>query len=100
MGYNDSDPVAQKTGRIALLCGTMLVLGFFFFLFKVEACKSSPEDCREEFVEIKSNGYSSDHKCARGAIVETVNSPPAPKPGILCHCPTNKPEAAPTSSSK
>jgi hypothetical protein len=21
--------------------------------------------------------------------VETVNSPPAPKPGILCHCPTN-----------
>lgn len=99
MSYNDSDPVAQKTGRIALLCGTMIVLGFFFFLFKIEACKSSPEDCREEFVEIKSNGYSSDHKCARGAIVETVNSPPAPKPGILCHCPTNV-AATPTASAK
>lgn len=90
MSYNDSDPVAQKTGRIALLCLTIVVLGLFFFLFKVDACKSSPDNCREEFVEIQNNdvrGYGNNHKCSTGAIVEVVSSPPAPKPGIMCHCP-------------
>ena len=102
MGYNDSDPVAQKTGRIALLCGTMLILGFFFFLFKIDACSSKPENCQDEFVEIRNNDYGSSHKCSPGAIVEVVNAPPAPKPGILCHCPKNgsSPSAAPTASAK
>jgi hypothetical protein len=101
MGYGDTDPVAQKTGRIALLCGTLCVLGLFVFLFKVEACSSKPEDCRDEFVEIKGD-YQSTHKCTNGATVEVVNSPPAPKPGILCHCPKNSgaPSAPPPASAK
>jgi hypothetical protein len=62
----------------------------------VEACKSKPEDCRDEFVEIRDatpDRYGSvaktEHRCAAGATVEVVNSPPAPKPGILCKCPNH-----------
>lgn len=87
MSYGDPDPIAHKTGRIAILCITLAVLGLFFFLFKVDACSSKPENCREEFVEIRNDGYHADHQCKPGAVVEVVNAPPAPKPGIMCHCP-------------
>lgn len=89
MSYGDPDPVSHKTGRIAILCITLAFMGFFYFLYKVEACSSKPENCRDEFVEIRNDGYHADHKCAPGAIVEVVNAPPAPKPGIMCHCPKN-----------
>jgi len=89
MSYGDPDLVSHKTGRIAILCITLAVLGLFYFLYKVEACSSKPENCRDEFVEMKSDGYRSDHKCSPGAIVEVITAPPAPKPGIMCRCPKN-----------
>lgn len=88
MGYNsDSELAAHKTGRIALLCGTLAFLGFFVFLVRIDACSSKPESCKEEFFEIqKDTGYNN-HSCNVGAVIETVSSPPAPKAGLLCHCP-------------
>lgn len=97
---SDDVSVSHKTGRIALLCGTLIVLGFFFFLFKVGACDGCNKPklettpiCKDEFVEIKNDGYASKHSCDPGATVEVVNSPPAPKAGIICHC-AKKPETA------
>ena len=93
MAYDESN----KTGRIALLCGTMIMLGFFFFLFKVEACKGSPYSCKDEFFEIKTDtSYGNHHSCSPGATVEVVTSPPAPRPGIICHCAKPSPEPAST----
>jgi hypothetical protein len=86
MGYNNDDYAAQKTGRIALLCGTMLILGFFTFLFRIEACKSTPETCKDEFFQLDPDSKYNNHSCSIGAVIETVSSPPAPKAGILCHC--------------
>jgi hypothetical protein len=92
---SDDISVVHKTGRIALLCTTLAILGFFYFLFKVGACaecgKPKPQEtpiCKDEFVEIRGDNdrYAIKHTCEPGAIVEVVNSPPAPKPGIICHC--------------
>ena len=82
----------EKTGRIAMLCVTMVILGFFFLLFKAEACAScnkpsQPDVCKDEFYEISENNrYGNSHTCTPGARAEVVASPPAPKPGIMCHC--------------
>lgn len=103
MGYGDPDPLAHKTGRIAILCLTVGILGLLFFLFKIDACSHKPENCQDEFIEIKLNNdsYGQDHKCSPGAIVEVISSPPAPKPGLLCHCPKNNSgtQSAPAASS-
>lgn len=94
MSYDD-DALSHKTGRIAILSVLMFMLGFLFFLFKIEACKSTPANCKDEFNEIK-DGYRNEITCAPGAVAEVVNSPPAPKPGVLCHCPsTPAPSASP-----
>jgi hypothetical protein len=86
MSY-DEDAMSHKTGRIAILSILVFLLGFMFFLFKIEACKSSPANCKDEFFEITTDrGYGNSHSCAPGAVAEVVNSPPAPKPGIICHC--------------
>ena len=79
----------HKTGRIAILSILLFLLGLLFFLFKIDACKSSPENCKDEFFEIDSSStrYSNNKTCSPGAVAEVVNSPPAPKPGIICHCP-------------
>lgn len=90
----------EKTGRIAMLCVTLVILGFFFFLLKADACSScnrvdnSPPVCKDEFFELGNDGrYSNNnHTCYPGARVEVVASPPAPKPGIMCHC-INKDQA-------
>lgn len=89
MSNYDEEVLSHKTGRIAILSILVFLLGFLFFLFKIEACKSSPANCKDEFFEITSDtrGYGNSHSCAPGAVVEVVNSPPAPKPGIICHCP-------------
>ncbi len=90
MSYNDSDEMAHKTGRIVILSILILSLGGLFFAYKIEACKSTPANCKDEFFEIKTeSGYRNEHACAPGAVAEVVNSPPAPKPGIICHCPNN-----------
>jgi len=75
---------SEKTIRMVLLCGVILILGLFFFLFKVEACKSGPASCKEEFIPFESR-YNP--ICSVGATAEMVTSPPAPKSGIICHCP-------------
>lgn len=88
---NDS----EKTTRTAFLCFTIFALGLLFFFNKVNACalacnscngKDAPTVCKDEFFEIKNDGYASNHTCTPGARVEVIASPPAPKPGILCHC--------------
>ena len=91
-------PDSEKTVRIGWLCATILVLGLFFFLTKINACAlacNSCHDphpaCKDEFYEIKNDGYASNHTCTPGARAEVVASPPAPKPGILCHCTNNDP---------
>lgn len=94
MAYDDSDERAHKTGRIAMLSILVFLLGLLFFLFKIDACKHTPEECKDEFFEIKNDGYASNKTCSPGATVEVVASPPAPKPGIICHCAAKAPPAA------
>jgi hypothetical protein len=88
MGNYDGE---QKTSRIAMLCVTMGFLGLLFFCSKMNACQSCGKEdlvtCKDEFFEIRNDGYASNHTCTPGARVEVVSSPPAPKAGILCHCP-------------
>lgn len=83
---------SEKTFRIGMLCTMIVVLGFFVFLFKIDACKSSPATCKDEFMAFESH---SNPTCAVGAIAEVITSPPSPKSGIICHCP--KTVAAPHS---
>jgi hypothetical protein len=98
MGYGSTDEEnerAHKTGRIAILSCLILLLGLFVFCYKTESCKSSPLNCKDEFFEIKNeSGYRNEHACSPGAMAEVVNSPPAPKPGILCRCAANNPTPA------
>ena len=75
---------SEKTIRMVLLCSVITILGLFFFLFKVEACKSGPASCRDEFMAFEAH---SNPTCTVGAVAEVVTSPPAPKSGIICHCP-------------
>jgi hypothetical protein len=90
MSYDDDSERNHKTGRIAIFCILLAVLGGLLFAYKVDACKATPADlsCREEFFEINKDRYDNDQKCRPGAVIEIVNSPPAPKAGIMCHCPT------------
>jgi hypothetical protein len=95
----DPDVLSHKTGRIAILSVLMAFLGILFFAYKVDACKDKPADasCREEFFEMKSGDYDNNQKCRPGAVIEMVNSPPAPKAGIMCHCPAGTtPTTAPS----
>jgi hypothetical protein len=89
MSYDDDSERNHKTGRITIFCIMIAILGGLFFAYKVDACKDKPADltCREEFFEIREGGYDNSNKCRPGAIIEMVTSPPAPKPGIMCHCP-------------
>lgn len=97
MAYeNDTDVLSHKTGRIAILAILMAFLGVLFFAYKVDACGDKPTDhsCKEEFHEIRAD-VRNDFTCSEGAAVEVINSPPAPKAGIMCHCP-GKAAASPT----
>jgi len=92
MSSYDEEVLSHKTGRIAILSILVFLLGFLFFLFKIEACKSSPANCKDEFFEM-GDRYQNNHTCAAGAVVEIVSSPPAPRAGIFCRCPTPTPPA-------
>ena len=85
----------QRTWRVFLWCATVALLGAFFFAYKVDACRDKPKECQEEFFEIKGD-EASKHTCSPGAIVEIISSPPAPRPGIMCHCVNNKPSPTAT----
>lgn len=54
-----------------------------FFLFKIEACKSKPEDCKEIFIDSQHLTSSNWNDCPKGARMEPVD---APKQGIICRC--------------
>ena len=94
-----SDPNSEKSSRIGMLCFTMAFLGLLLFLTKINACAlacsscnspAKPEVCKDEFFEISDTSrYGNNHSCTPGARAEVVSSPPAPKPGILCHCINN-----------
>jgi hypothetical protein len=95
MSYEE-ELMGHKTGRIVVLSILLLALAFLFFLFKIEACKPSPENCKDEFYEIKNDGYTSNHTCSPGAVIEVISAPPAPKAGIVCHCPNHAKVTEPT----
>lgn len=82
--YDDSSYIEARTTRIGFMCVTLVLLGFLFFLFKIDACSSKPENCKDEFHLIDNNNYNIN--CRSGAKAEIVTSPPAPKAGIICHC--------------
>jgi len=100
-----ADNESEKTTRVGFMAFAAVVLGFFFLLSKENACAlacnscdtpsppARPEVCKDEFYEIQSNNdrYPATHTCTPGARVEIVSSPPAPKPGIMCHCINNPP---------
>lgn len=94
MSYDDDAERSHKTGRIAILSILIVVLGGFFLLYKTDSCKSSPANCKEEFFEMQER-YQNNHTCTPGAIAEMVSSPPAPRAGIMCHCPANAPAPQP-----
>jgi hypothetical protein len=96
MGYDDSKVISHKTGRIAILSILMALLGVLFFAYKVNACADKPADhfCKEEFHEVRTD-VRNDFTCSEGASVEVINSPPAPKAGIMCHCPNGTLHPAP-----
>lgn len=93
MGYGSTDEDmkrAHKTGRIALVCTAIVLLGMFLFLYKTESCSAKPENCKEEFIEFDSAAkYSNNHACAPGAIVQMVTPASGGKAGIMCHCVSN-----------
>jgi hypothetical protein len=94
MGYDPDleSERSHKTGRIAILSLLTLILALFVFLFKIDACTTTPDKCKDEFFElVNGRDYGNQHTCPVGATAEIVNSPPAPKPGILCHCANNAP---------
>ncbi len=98
MYSENTDIVKEKTYRFALLCVAVVFCALWFFLFKAKACepRTIDEKCHEEFIEITSEVHK--HSCTVGAIVEVVNSPPAPKAGIMCRCINNRTDASVSSS--
>lgn len=91
----------EKTIRIGFLCATMAFLGLLLFCSKMDADQSCGREstaaplCKDEFFEIKNDGYATNHACTPGARVEVIA---APKPGILCHCDKNAPAPSPAVS--
>lgn len=86
---SDRDSRTHKTIRILILAVLLALIAVCTFAYKVEACAVKPEAheaCKEEFVEMKQGGNTTDHKCTAGAVIEVISSPPAAKAGILCHC--------------
>lgn len=98
MSYEtDKDVLNHRTGRIAILSLLIFGLATFVFCYKVNACKDKPDTCKDEFFEIKGDSQIQ-HACSGGATVEVVNSPPAPKPGIICHCAPKETAPSPSAS--
>ncbi len=83
-----SDQNEEKTYRIAWLCGTLVMLGFLLFLFKVDACKDGcTTACQDSFHQLPDNAKDNTPvTCDHGAKAELITSPPAPHAGVICHC--------------
>jgi len=86
-----SDNQGQKTLRLSLILFTVCLLGTLFFAYKINACAEKPPQaapsvpCKDEFFQVDADHPN--HACTPGAKAEWVSSPPAPRPGIICHCP-------------
>jgi|SRR5579885_2794998 len=83
-----ADQNEEKTTRIGIVCATIAFLAIVGALSKsgCGGCSmDTPSRCHDEWHEMPSGG-SSTVTCDNGAVAEVVTSPPAPKPGILCHC--------------
>lgn len=83
---------SEKSVRVGYLCTTIVMLGLMVFLAKMDACtlacnSCATDGCNDAFFE--TDKYP-EIECRRGAVAEVVSSPPAPKAGILCHCPQVK----------
>jgi hypothetical protein len=82
-----SDESDAKSLRFFLFLAAIVILGGFFFAFKVDACRDKPaikEPCKDEFFQIDNDHTS--HVCSPGAKAEFISSPPAPRAGVVCHC--------------
>lgn len=88
MAYsNESEKLQQKTVRIGILCSLIAFMGFLFAVSRpgcATACEPTPEVCRDTFHIV--NDGTNNYECPPGSRVEIISSPPAPKPGVLCHC--------------
>lgn len=63
-----------------------ILLGFvslLFFLYKIEACTSKPEDCKELFLDAEHLTSNNWNNCPKGARMEPVETP---KRGVICRC--------------
>lgn len=90
MDYSHRELEANhKTGRIAILSIMIVIIAFFCFLVRIDACTPSAQVCKEEFLSVNPNTYSSE-TCSPGAIAEPVGPPAFPKAGILCRCNADK----------
>ena len=74
---------------------TVLIVSSFLFLYKINACTSSPSSCHDEY-------YSSDYlasghqkiNCDPGAVAEVIKNAHGDKEAIRCHCVTLQPVAS------
>ena len=79
-----SDESDAKSLRFFIFLVAVVVVSAFFFAFKVNACTATKESCKDEFFKIENDHIA--HTCTVGARAEFITSPPAPFPGIVCHC--------------
>lgn len=74
MSSNSEDISVAKT----IIMGILIFIGMiFFFCYKVEACKSGPEVCRDTLL---ANVH--DAHCPVDATMQTLSGG-----GYICHCP-------------
>jgi hypothetical protein len=89
MAYTDeSERFQQKTNRIGILCATIAFLGFLWAMTRTSDCNPPPPGmCHDTFHVV--DDRTSTYDCPPGSRGEMIMSPPAPKPGVLCHCINN-----------
>lgn len=76
--------------KTIILSFLILILATFFFAYKVEACKSSPQNCYDKFMAFDNNN-NTNPDCPVGATMEVVKEP---KAGTICHCAQSVPDAS------
>lgn len=86
MSYDEAED--HKTGRIAILAAVIAFLGLVWLASKTSDCNPPPSGMCHDTFHVVQDGTSS-YDCPPGSQVEIVASPPAPKPGVLCHCINN-----------
>lgn len=83
-----SDDSETKTFNIGMMCLVMFLIGFMFFLYKVEACSPDKnpkhEICHDSFhAQDLTSRNTNKVECDPGATIEVIPG------GIKCHCVTN-----------